>query len=122
MARDETEIYSYVASGVTSCIVMFVGWQLPIILGDSSLYLLFVLAITLNAWFGGLKTGLIVTIFSTVSAILFILFPHTKDPSFLLPTTFNITLFTLLGVLTSFIIEKYKRTDEVAECRNKAAH
>jgi len=122
MATDEKTLYSYVISGVTSVFLVFAAWQLPHFTGETSLYLLFLFAITLNAWMGGLKTGLIVTISGTISAIVFFLASGMDDSSKLLFSTLNITLFTLLGVLISFVIEKYKHTDEVTEYRKKNNH
>lgn len=119
MATDEKTLYSYVVSGVTSVFVVFAAWQLPQFLDYSSVYLIFALAVTLNAWFGGLKTGIIVTFVSTVSSIIFFLFLSHLDPSSRLVIILNISLFTILGILISFVIEKFKHTDEVAAYRIK---
>jgi signal transduction histidine kinase len=119
MATDEKTLYSYVVSGVTSVFVVFAAWQLPQFLDTSSVYLIFVIGITLNAWLGGLKTGLIVTAVSTISSIIFFLILSDSDPSLYLISILNICLFTILGILISFIIEKFKHTDEVAEYRIK---
>lgn len=117
--RDDVELYSYVASGVTSILIFFAAWQLTPVLGPTSVYLIYVLGVVLNSWIGGIKTGLIVTIFGTLASIVFFLFLSTPEPVEYLRIIFEITLFALAGVLTSFIIEKYKRTDLVSDYRKK---
>jgi signal transduction histidine kinase len=119
MTTDEKTLYSYVVSGVTSVFVVFAAWQLPQFLDHSSVYLIFALAVTLNAWLGGLKTGIIVTVLATLSSIIFFLFLSNSDPSSRLVIILNISLFTILGILICFVIEKFKHTDEVAEYRIK---
>jgi signal transduction histidine kinase len=119
MPRDDWELYSYLTSAFTSLLIILAAWQLTPFVGTTSLYLLFILVIFLNAWLGGLKTGLITTIAGTLAGLYFFLVATDLNPTDYLSSIFELTLFALLGVLISSVIEKYKKTDLVNEYRKQ---
>ncbi len=119
MAKDTTQLYPYAAAAVSSVLIVLIAWQLAPLTGTTSSYLFFILAITINSWLGGLKYGLFITAVSTITAILFFLFANQPHGYNTLVFTFEALLFTLVGITISFIIEKYKNTNEVLEYRKK---
>lgn len=116
MVKEKWQLYPYAVAAIATILTILATWQLTAVTGTTSIYLLFLLSVVANSWFGGLKTGLIATIAGTIAAIFFFLIGNQEN---LLAGAFDITLFTLTGVLVGFVIEKYKNTQEVVEYRKK---
>ncbi len=74
-------------------------------------FLLFLITIILNSWYGGAKGGLITTILTSLSFVYFFLSPPQmlNNPLKLI----QLGVFMFAGSLISLIVEKYKRTDIV---------
>jgi signal transduction histidine kinase len=117
--KNEWEMYSYASSFVTSLVLVLFAWQLSNVLGTTSLYLVFIIAIILNAWLGGLKSGLIITASGFASALFFVVIQESDDK---LVQSFEAILFVLAGILLSFVIEKYKKTNLVTIYKTRNKH
>lgn len=70
-------------------------------LGERSPFLLFIFAITLSAWYGGLAPGLASTLFGAVLGYLFF---ARHDPDSLLPGSFDVLLQLVLFLATGIVV------------------
>lgn len=87
------------------------------IFGNESTFLLFYPAVTLSAWYGGLRTGILTSILSSLALDFFFLSSYHFNTQPL--TLIQIAIFLLEGILLSYAIEKYKQTDTVLGYKNR---
>ncbi len=89
------------------------------ITGRSSIYLILILLITANAWLGGIRLGLLVTFIAVCNGIYFFLVPFQMGSNNSIISVYEIAILLLTGASSSYIIERYKKTDIVAEFSRK---
>jgi signal transduction histidine kinase len=66
----------YVVAIVATMAVVVLRLLLSRVLGDSAYFFPFVIAVTLSAWYGGLRPGLLSTLLGSVSAVFFFVPPY----------------------------------------------
>lgn len=67
---------AYLVAVITTAFVLLLRFALSGILGDAALFFPFVIAITISAWYGGLKAGLVATFLSAIAAVYFFVPPY----------------------------------------------
>lgn len=80
-------------------------------------YLLFVIAITVSTWYGGLKPGLLSTILSGFAIGLFLVSSSALYQLQLIESAIPIILLLIIGGLISFIVDKTTQNTELAVLR-----
>lgn len=87
--------------------------QASVFIGKSATYLVFLILITLNVWYGGRKLGYITTIICIIHFLLFFIIPTRLNSLLILTYSIESILFLALSILIISFIEKYKKTDIV---------
>jgi two-component system CheB/CheR fusion protein len=72
----KTPMSGYLVAIIATVAVVLLRLLLSPVLGDSAYFFPFVIAVTLSAWYGGLKPGLLATLLGSVFAIYFFVPPH----------------------------------------------
>jgi len=103
----------YLLAILSILIIFLISSQAPNILGISVTYLIFIILITLNVWYGGIRLGLFTVIIAAIHSIIFIAFQNVFLSNTFYLNIYEITLFLIAGFLICFFIEKYKKTDIV---------
>lgn len=121
MIEENRTVYSYISLGLTSIITVLVTWFLTPHAGHSSVYLILILLVTFNAWLAGIQQGLLITFITTFNLIYFFIIPYQLGTTNSLITVYEIGIFLITGSSITYIIERYKKTDVVAEYKQKLA-
>ncbi len=96
--------------------------QSPLFIGKPTLYLIFILLVIFNVWFGGKRLGIISTVLASVALFIFITLKSVflSTPFFI--NTYELLLFFLSSLLITFSIDKYKKTDIIREHLKRERH
>lgn len=89
--------------------------QISFIAGKPATYLIFILLITVQVWFGGLRLGLFTVFYATLSVLIFYTFQYPFPSTPFLASLYESVLFTVTGTIICLFIEKYKKTDIIRE-------
>ncbi len=111
----------FVTYGIAAGLILIaftVELLLGSIIGKESIYLLFIIPVVISAWYGGIKTGSIATVFS--AAIIFNLFFFNVN-SYSLNTSFLIQLLVFIGegFGMSYLIDRLGKIDLVNQYKQK---
>ncbi len=119
MIEENRTIYSYISLILSSIITVVLTWFLTPVAGKPSVYLILIFLLTFNAWLGGIQQGLLMTFIMTFNVIYFFIIPYQMASISPLITVYEIGIFLITGASISYIIERYKKTDVVAEYKQK---
>lgn len=119
MIEENRTVYSYISLALSCIITILLTWFLTPLTGKSSVYLILILLLTFNAWLGGVQQGLLISFITTFNLIYFYIIPYQLGAQDPLITAYEIGIFLITGASVSYIIEKYKKTDVVAEYKQK---
>ncbi|MBI2875273.1 MAG: DUF4118 domain-containing protein [Candidatus Tectomicrobia bacterium] len=92
--------------------IRLVGWS---VLGDESPFLLFVPAVVVSAWYGGLGPGLLATCLSTLVIDYFLLEPYNALAILNAGQGVQLITFALVGGLIGWLIESLHRARRQSE-------
>src|SRR3989338_7252015 len=98
MERENRTLHSYIAVFISSITAILLTWYLTPYTGKTTLYLIFILLVTINAWFAGFNVALFTTFITSIICIYFFLIPYqlfSKDP---LLALYEITVFTIVAI------------------------
>jgi signal transduction histidine kinase/ActR/RegA family two-component response regulator len=108
----------YLVAVAATLVVLLLRLLLSTLLGETAYFFPFVIAVTVSAWYGGLKPGLLATVLGSIFAIFFFVPPHytlwISDPKIAIGLFF----FVLASVTVSLVcdaLHKALRTLEVSE-------
>lgn len=76
---------------------------------DQSVFLFFYPAIALSAWYGGLRSGIVATIFSVAIGAFFVQYPHNADMPAWLEIGLRLALFLMVALIIQALIEHQRR-------------
>lgn len=116
----KSQMSGYLVAIAATLIVLLVRLLLSGLLGDSAYFFPFVIAVTVSAWYGGLKPGLLSTVLGGLVAIFFFVPPYYQltisDHRLLIGLIF----FVIANVVISFVcdaLHKALRTVELSEAK-----
>lgn len=108
------KIYSYALSLLITGVTIVFALYMYRAVGRFNILPLFFLAITLSAWYGNVRTGILATALTTFTYIYyFFVFPLKSVNEFM--SLIPAMIFLLTGILISYLLDKAKRTDEVTK-------
>ncbi len=111
MREENKNLYSYLTFFFSSLSVVLLTWYLLPYTGKTTIYLLSILIVAINAWFVGYNLALWYTFVSVAVFLYFFLVPnalHIVNP---LLSLYEITVFAIVSVVILHVIEKYRMTD-----------
>ncbi len=103
----------YLLAILSLLIIFLISSQASISLGITVAYLIFIILITINVWYGGIRLGIFTVIIATIHSLIFIAFRNAFLAFPFYISIYEIALFFISGLLICFFIEKYKKTDIV---------
>ncbi len=106
-------VFIYSFSLITTLFTFILVSLLIYSIHDASHFLFFILPVILNAWYGGIRPGLLTVFISTIAVFMLFLIPMYQS-FLLLNDAFYLDLvnYILIGVLVSFVIDFHKQPDQ----------
>src|SRR5882724_2989237 len=101
-----------ISSGI-SAVTIGIGLLLLFFHSNSSYFLLCILAVLFSAWYGGLRTGLTTTVFTSASIVYFFLAQDTISPANRLSSFIDLLFFFLVSILLNIVIDKIRNTRDI---------
>jgi len=101
-----TSILPYGIAVAAIAVTLLARWLLQPVLRNNIPYLIFVLPVSLSAWYGGFRTGLFATFLSAVVAEFFFVPPYHSVKIDVGVDAIQFTLFLFVGGLISWLSEK----------------
>lgn len=102
-------------------IVLFVS-KASLIFGRPGTYLIFVLLVALQVWFGGIRVGVFTVLFGVLNLLIFFSFRYPFLSLPFLTGFYESALFLITGNIICLFIDKYKKTDIIREHLKREKH
>ncbi|HLL60697.1 MAG TPA: HAMP domain-containing sensor histidine kinase [Candidatus Nitrosocosmicus sp.] len=118
-SKDELKhfIHHYIFAIFISLVALIIQIYLLPFVDQKTPFLLFFPAVTLSAWYGGLRPGILTTILSLILAAYYLIPPYHSLLITNIPSLVQLFLFAMSSSLISIALEKSKRIDETKEYR-----
>lgn len=109
-------IYSYMLFIFSCALVLASAWRMYPFLGFTNILLLALILAVFNYWLSGFRYGLLLTIIAALNTVYF--FVARQE---ILPNTslLSLLLFVAVGIISGFVIERYRKTDITNQYRRK---